>query len=307
MRYKTILLWLSLSSTAAAQTVDGQIRAEVSRYVHAINRGDPQAVAALYLKHAETSSLGDGHIYRGWQVVADLVRDVYSQVGTIQMTVDSVSVLPLGPSAALAVMRFRWVLGPANPGATTGAMTLLYMRTPEGWRVVHDHTSTLAPSTSVPGPTSSPTHSGPARPVRQTVACAVARIVDGDTIECTGVGRIRLIGRDAPELSQAPFGVQAASALAAFIPPGAEVQLEQDVEARDRYGRLLAYAWLDGRLVNWRMIREGWALVLTYPPNVQYVDWFTDAQQRAREEVRGLWSTGGFDCPPVDRRRGRCA
>jgi len=111
---------------------------------------------------------------------------------------------------------------------------------------------------------------------------------------------------DTPELSQSPFGVQAGSALAAFIPRGSDVQLEQDVEARDRYGRLLAYVWLDGTLVNWRMVREGWAVLLTYPPNVQYVEWLTDAEHRAREEGRGLWAAGGFDCRPVDRRRGRC-
>jgi len=90
------------------------------------------------------------------------------------------------------------------------------------------------------------------------------------------------------------------------VPACPDVQLEQDVEARDQYDRLLAYVWHDGMLVNWRMIREGWAVLLTYPPNVQYVDWLVDAERRAREEGRGLWATGGFACRPVDRRRGRC-
>lgn len=306
MRLTALLFWSLFSSTAVAQTVEDQIRAEVSRYVSAINRGDPQAVAALYLKDTRTSSIGDGQIYRGWQAIADLIREVYSQAGTIEMTVDSVSVLPLGPAAAVAVMRYRWVIGRASSHPMTGAMTLLYTRTPDGWRVAHDHTSMIATSTARAAPAGSPTDSGPRHPVRQTFSCTVTRIVDGDTIVCGRAGRIRLIGMDTPELSQAPFGVQASSALAAMIQPGSDVQLEQDVEARDRYGRLLAYVWLDGTLVNWRMIREGWAVLLTYPPNVQYVDWFTDAQGRAREEGRGLWATGGFDCPPVDRRRGRC-
>lgn len=166
-----------------------------------------------------------------------------------------------------------------------------------------DTTESINPTTR---PDTAVIDSGPSHPVRATYGCNVARILDGDTIECTPAGRIRLIGMDAPELSQAPFGVEAAETLATFLPPGSDVLLEQDVEARDKYGRLLAYVWHDGTLVNWRMIRGGAAVLLTYPPNVQYVEWFTAAQHRAREENRGLWATGGFACRPIDRRRGRC-
>jgi micrococcal nuclease len=59
-------------------------------------------------------------------------------------------------------------------------------------------------------------------------------------------------------------------------------------------------------MVNWRMMRDGWAVTLTYPPNVQYVEEFAAAQQLAREEGRGLWSSGGFDCLPADHRDGLC-
>ncbi len=151
-----------------------------------------------------------------------------------------------------------------------------------------------------------PADSGPPAPVRATRPCVVTRIVDGDTIECRGVGRIRLIGMDTPELDQPPFGRQAARALAAIVPLRSEIQVERDVEARDRYGRVLAYLWRDGRMVNWLMVRQGWAVLLTWPPNVQYVEWFTAAQSRAREERLGLWASGGFECLPVERRRGRC-
>lgn len=109
-----------------------------------------------------------------------------------------------------------------------------------------------------------------------------------------------------PESDQEPFGSQATAALAALIQPGSTVQLELDVETRDRYDRLLAYIW-SGRLMdNWVLVRQGWAVLLTFPLNVQYVDWFTEAERRAREEGRGLWATGGFDCRPVDRRQRRC-
>jgi len=185
-------------------------------------------------------------------------------------------------------------------------MTLVYLRTPGGWRVAHDHTSTLArESTTVPA--SPPlTDSGPPGPVRATSNCTITRIVDGDTIECSRRGRVRLIGIDTPESDQEPFGSQATAALEALIQPGSTVQLELDIETRDRYDRLLAYIWSGRLMVNWLLVRQGWAVLLTFPLNVQYVDWFTEAERRARAEARGLWAIGGFDCRPVDRRRGRC-
>jgi|SRR5687768_478855 micrococcal nuclease len=148
--------------------------------------------------------------------------------------------------------------------------------------------------------------SGPSRPRRQTVACTVTRITDGDGIVCNRIGRVRLIGIDTPEMDQRPFGQQAAAALGSLIRVGSVVQLEPDVEERDPYRRSLAYVWVGQTMINWRMVRDGWAVLLTYPPNVQYVDALTTAERRAREEQRGLWATGGFDCTPGDHRRKRC-
>ena len=102
--------------------------------------------------------------------------------------------------------------------------------------------------------------------------CTVTKVTDGDSIVCGQLGRVRLLGIDAPELSQKPFGKQSQRALAAMIPVGTTVQLEQDVQSRDRNGRLLAYVWRNGRMVNWEMVRAGWVVTLTYAPNVQYVD-----------------------------------
>lgn len=132
------------------------------------------------------------------------------------------------------------------------------------------------------------------------------RIVDGDTIRCRDQGSVRLIGIDSPEGDQVPFGSAATAALTSMLHTGETIQLERDVDLRDRYGRLLAYAWRDGRMLNWQMVRDGWAVVLTIAPNVQFVDAFVAAQHRAREERRGLWAIDGFQCLPVQRRRGVC-
>lgn len=147
---------------------------------------------------------------------------------------------------------------------------------------------------------------GPSAPVRSTTACTVTRVVDGDTLECESLGRVRLIGMDTPERAQEPFGGMSTEALQALIPTSGEVFVEADVEDRDPFDRALRYVWVDGLLLNWAMVRTGHAVILTYAPNVQYVDWLMSAQDAAREEGAGLWSLDGFACPPLEYRRGSC-
>ena len=139
------------------------------------------------------------------------------------------------------------------------------------------------------------------------MACTVSRISDGDTIECQGKIRVRLIGIDSPERDQEPFGTAATAGLASMLLVGSSVELEPDVESRDRYSRVLAYVWHEGRMINWLMVRYGWAVPIVLPPNVQYVDFFRQARDQARNEGRGLWSVDGFRCEPASFRAKRCA
>lgn len=147
---------------------------------------------------------------------------------------------------------------------------------------------------------------GPAAPARATTECRITRVVDGDTVHCRGLGSVRLIGIDAPERDQRPFSDVSRRALEQLAPVGAVVRLERDVEARDRFDRALGYLWRNGELVNWRMVHDGFAVTLTYPPNVQYVDALAAAQRDARATRRGLWADDGFACIPLEHRRGRC-
>jgi micrococcal nuclease len=136
--------------------------------------------------------------------------------------------------------------------------------------------------------------------------CTVTRVVDGDTFYCADGRKVRLIGIDAPERAQGRAGRESAAALRRLLPAGASVRLEQDVGPRDRYGRSLAYAWIGNALVNEVLVREGWAFLLTVPPNVKYVNRLERAQRTARSTRAGLWREPGLACSPRDWRAKRC-
>lgn len=136
----------------------------------------------------------------------------------------------------------------------------------------------------------------------------VVRIVDGDTIRVDVAGgeeAVRLIGIDTPETHgrgglRECFGEEATEYVAALIPAGTPVRLVRDVEARDRYGRLLAYVYRaeDDLFVNLALARDGYAAAATFPPNVTYADRFVAAAAEARSAGRGLWGAcGGPDTP----------
>lgn len=120
----------------------------------------------------------------------------------------------------------------------------------------------------------------------------VARVVDGDTVVLTGVGRSRLIGIDTPEVHGRTecFGREA-SAFAKRELTGRRVRYTRGVEPTDRYGRALVYLWLDdGRLFNALLVARGYATPLTIPPNVDRADAFVRLSRAARAAQRGLWA-----------------
>jgi micrococcal nuclease len=136
----------------------------------------------------------------------------------------------------------------------------------------------------------------------------VLKVHDGDTVTIDISGRkekIRLIGIDTPEMGQRPWGKKARDHIEGILSNyGGNVSLESDVEKRDRYGRLLAYLWTeDGRLINRMMVEDGYAVLLTIPPNVKHVEELKDAQRKAREGGLGIWGDGGLKESPVSYRK----
>ncbi len=139
----------------------------------------------------------------------------------------------------------------------------------------------------------------------------VVRVVDGDTLVANAEGRverIRLIGVDTPETVSPSkpvqcYGKQASDHLKALLPPGTLVTLTTDAETHDVYGRLLAYVYRhsDGLFVNLELAQEGYASLLTFPPNVAHEPQLARAVNDAHQRRLGLWGTcGGPGVPLAD-------
>ena len=136
-------------------------------------------------------------------------------------------------------------------------------------------------------------------PLDSPDTAVVDRVVDGDTLVVTfahGSERVRLVGIDAPE-SVAPnqpvhcYGAEASHALADLLPEGTVIRVERDVEARDRYDRLLLYVYRadDGLFVNEWLVAEGFAESRSYEPNTTHQRAFDRSRDEARANGIGLW------------------
>ncbi len=138
------------------------------------------------------------------------------------------------------------------------------------------------------------------------VQATVTRVVDGDTIHVLmpdGTDEtVRFIGVNTPESTtrHEPYGAEASAYVKKRLPKGLTVWLEVDARLRDKYGRMLAYVWLErptstsleevrAKMFNAQLLIEGYAQLMTIPPDVRYVDVFTPLQAEARDANRGLW------------------
>ena len=126
-----------------------------------------------------------------------------------------------------------------------------------------------------------------------SVDALVTHVFDGDTVEAAGVGRVRLLGIDAPELGgpferPAPFAIEARERLQALV-LRRWVRLECDGTRRDSYNRSLAYVFVGGRdLVNALLVREGLARV-SARTRLRYWDELRRAEDEAQTRRRGIW------------------
>ena len=128
------------------------------------------------------------------------------------------------------------------------------------------------------------------------VRAQVARVIDGDTILLEDGTRVRYIGVNTPETVHPKkpveyFGKEASAENRRLV-EGKTVLLEYDVERLDRYGRTLAYVWLGKTLINGHLVKNGFATVTLYPPNMKYATYLKALESEAKQNGRGLWAVG---------------
>jgi micrococcal nuclease len=133
-------------------------------------------------------------------------------------------------------------------------------------------------------------------PSGSSTRAEVVRVIDGDTIVVSIDGRdddVRYIGIDTPETVKPGTPVQcfgpAAHRFNERLVDGRRVRLVFDRERRDVYGRLLAYVYTGGRLVNAELVRRGYARTLTIAPNDSHAGLFHRLADAAGRAGKGLW------------------
>lgn len=139
--------------------------------------------------------------------------------------------------------------------------------------------------------------------------CRVVKVHDGDTVSIRAKSfagipitteRVRLIGVDAPELDQEPWGRISKRYLKKLLSESDWiVTIESDIEQRDQHGRLLAYLWdKKGRMINEQLLEAGYAQLYTFTSNVKYAERLAAAQKGAFEKKLGIWGKKGIKESP---------
>ena len=119
----------------------------------------------------------------------------------------------------------------------------------------------------------------------------VARVLDGDTIELLDGRKVRYIGINSPEPTKNTcFGKESTNKNKELV-EGKMVRLEKDISDTDKYGRLLRYVYVEDLLINDVLVREGYAKISTYPPDVKFQEQFKESERQARENLKGFWSS----------------
>ena len=131
------------------------------------------------------------------------------------------------------------------------------------------------------------------------VLITIHKVVDGDTVDIDINGnteRVRLIGVNTPETKHPTkpiecFGPEASAYLTQLLPKGTHVRIERDIEARDRYGRMLLYLYResDNLFINLDLVLRGYGTPMSIEPNIFHRNDFVHAAALAETTNVGLW------------------
>lgn len=147
---KRFVFALAFVAIAGCQTASlsrsdagGAIRAVLDGQARAWNAGDLSRFMEGYDKSDRTRFASGGGVHLGWQTVFDRYRSRYGDRAAMgRLTFSDLDITLLGPDSALAFGRYRLQRDKDEP---TGLFTLVFRKTPEGWRIVHDHSSAAPP------------------------------------------------------------------------------------------------------------------------------------------------------------------
>ncbi len=150
-RYRlNVIVSLALASltlgcrTGRVEALGGEdaVRAALDQQMRDWNAGNLAGFMEVYARSEKTRFASGGDLSLGWQTVFDRYRKKYgtgAAMGTLNFT--DLEITQLAPDIALAFG--RWHLQ-RETEVSSGLFTLLFRRTPSGWRIVHDHTSAAA-------------------------------------------------------------------------------------------------------------------------------------------------------------------
>jgi ketosteroid isomerase-like protein len=143
-----IIVPLSLSAPHVAETntrsdrIVAAVRAVLDAQVDAWNRGDIEAYMAGYWRSDKTIFISGDSLTRGWETVVARYKKVYDsreKMGTL--TFSELEITPIGSDAVIALGRWHLQRAQDEPH---GRFTLIFRKTKQGWRIVHDHTSSAS-------------------------------------------------------------------------------------------------------------------------------------------------------------------
>jgi ketosteroid isomerase-like protein len=140
-----LLLVVGLAQTSTAEAGISSAKAAVEQVLHAQqeawNRHDLDAFMTGYWNSPDLTFFSGGKEQHGWQATIDRYKATYTSPGHEMGTLDfsDLRIEPLGPDAAF--VRGAWKLTLSDGKTPHGLFTLIFRKFPDGWKIIHDHTS----------------------------------------------------------------------------------------------------------------------------------------------------------------------